>query len=385
MPKTAFNPANHGFRFANNFQNHRFIGPIHISVGGRCGGMVYAALDYFLNALPIPPDTALPAEGSVLSTYISERQDKSITNTLDLWAERVVNPFGWRTAEFFHWGLPSQANGQFGRLKSCIDKKASVPLGLFAPGSGGFGGHHQVLAIGYESGARDQDLRIIVYDPNYPGIECVLRPDVANFRYQETAGQHVHEWMTYFVDLNYRPRTPSLSNPCAGVPARDWSGQNQSGRTYNQQDFRCGRFVATNFRGSTMMQTDFRRANAEQACFYGANVRNSNFSNAILRKSSFFGADLKTACLVAVDATKANFVGADLQTASLEAGTFDGTDFQGADLGQANLKGARFVNANFHGADLNHANLDNADFTGAIMTGANLSATSRNGTRGLAH
>ena len=296
---TMFDPSIHGFHFDNTFQNHRFIGPIHISMGGRCGGMAYAALDFFLSGLPVPSDTTLPLEGAVLSTYISERQDKSINNTIDLWLERIPNPFGWRTWEFFHWGLPSQANGQFTRLKSCIDIHQPIPLGLFAPGGGGFSGHHQVLCIGYEIGENDQDLKIFVYDPNYHNGICVIKPDITQTRYFETdPNGGVREWLTYFVDLNYRLKTPNLNNPCTDIVSKNWSGQNQSGHTYNQEDFRCSQFVATNFTGCTMMQTDFSRSNAERANFYGANIRNSNFANAILRKAMFYGADLKTYCVI---------------------------------------------------------------------------------------
>lgn len=81
MPRTAFDPAHHGFGSANRSQSQRFIGPIHFSVGGRCGGVVDAAPDHLLGALPIPSDTALPAK---LGTFVSQRQDKSITNSLDL-------------------------------------------------------------------------------------------------------------------------------------------------------------------------------------------------------------------------------------------------------------------------------------------------------------
>lgn len=84
MPRTAFDPAHHGFGSAIRSQSQRFIGPIHLSVGGRCGGVVQAAQDHLLSALPIPPDTALPAGASALGTCISQRQDKSITNSLDL-------------------------------------------------------------------------------------------------------------------------------------------------------------------------------------------------------------------------------------------------------------------------------------------------------------
>jgi uncharacterized protein YjbI with pentapeptide repeats len=367
--RTPFIPATHGFHFANTFQNHRFIGPIDINIGGRCGGMVYAALDFYFSGLPIPADTSLPPEGSALSTYISKRQDDSINNTLDLWIERGVNPFGWRTAEFFHWGLPSQPNGQVGRLRSCVDIDKPVPLGLFAWGNAGVSGHHQVSAIGYELGARDEDLRIFIYDPNYPGAECVIQPDIPRVRYFETSPGGTHEWLTYFADLNYRPQRPNLVDPCADKAFRDWSGQNQTGRNYSQQDLACSRFIGTDFSGSTMMQTDFSRVQAQGANFHGANLRNSNFSNALLQGATFLGADLKSASLVAVSAIKANFLGSDLQTATLENGVFESADFYGANLENTILKGADFRYANFYGADLRNANLDNANFTGAIMTG----------------
>ena len=383
--RTAFDPAIHGFRFSNRFQNHRFIGPIHINLDGRCGGMVYAALDFFLAEMQIPPDTTLPPEGSVLSTYISERQDNSIMATVDLWAERIFNPFGWRTAEFFHWGLPSQQDGQFTRIRASVDRQRPVPLGLFAPGSGGFAAHHQVLAIGYDfRPGHNDELRIMVYDPNYPGAPCVIRPHLTQLRYFETTPSgSLHEWLTYFADYNYRPKAPDLSDPCAGTSFRDWSGQQHTGRTYNRHDFRCGRFVATNFTGATMMQTDFGRSNGARATFYGANIRNSNFANANLREAIFYGADLKTTSMVAVDATRANFVGADLQTANLEGGVFDEANFHGADLNHTNLKGARFRSANLFGADLRNATLDNADLTGATLTRARLDGISRRGTIGL--
>jgi uncharacterized protein YjbI with pentapeptide repeats len=384
MKRTSFDPAIHGFHFVNSFQNHRFIGPVHLDLSGRCGGMVYAAMDFYLNAMQIPAQNTLPAEGSVLSTYISARQDKSITNQLDLWIERVFNPFGWRTAEFFHWGLPSQLHGQVERLKSCIDIGKPAPLGLFAPGSGGFAPHHQVLAIGYEIGSHDQDLKIAIYDPNHPDHECIIRPQLDRYRFIETLpGGGLKEWLTYFVDLNYRPQRPNIANPCEHVTFRDWSGQDHRGHTYNNQDFRCSRFVSTVFLGCTMMQTDFSRSNAEQASFYGANIRNSNFSNVNLRKSMFYGADLKTATLVAADATKANFVGADLKTANLTSGIFESADFHGADMGGSICTSANFRFANCYGTDFSSANLDRADFTGAVLTGADFSHASKNGAIGL--
>jgi uncharacterized protein YjbI with pentapeptide repeats len=383
MPRTTFKPDVHGFKFYNSFINQRFVGPIQIVTKGRCGGMVYTALDFYFSHLPIPPDLTLPAEGSLLSTYISERQDNSLMNPLAQWAELFFNPFGWRTAEFFHWGLPSQTNppGHFSRLKACIDLNKPVPLGLFEPGDGGFKAHHQVLAIGYETGAGDGDLRIQVYDPNHPLVITELTPATTRYRFVNSADGN--EYITYLVDETYRPRIPNLANPCGGVATKNWAGQNHSGQTFNQQDFNCALFTSTNFTGCTMMQTDFSFAKAERASFYGANLRNSNFSNAKLRYAVFFGADLKAASLSGADATGASFVGADMQRVTAGGCRFANADLHGANLANAELVGANFAGANLYGADLRGSILSNSDFRGANLTGANLAGANKSGALGL--
>src|SRR5437016_11063136 len=43
--KLDFVPSRDGFHFSNNFTNHLLCG---ITTAGRCGGMAYAALDYYL-------------------------------------------------------------------------------------------------------------------------------------------------------------------------------------------------------------------------------------------------------------------------------------------------------------------------------------------------
>src|ERR1035441_122828 len=46
MPMTNFSPAEHGFKFNNQFVND-FIPALDYRTGGLCGGMSYAALDYY--------------------------------------------------------------------------------------------------------------------------------------------------------------------------------------------------------------------------------------------------------------------------------------------------------------------------------------------------
>src|SRR5690348_4708372 len=52
----AFDPATHGFAFPNAFVNEVLTLPngARITTAGRCGGMAYAALDYFLAGQPVP-------------------------------------------------------------------------------------------------------------------------------------------------------------------------------------------------------------------------------------------------------------------------------------------------------------------------------------------
>ncbi len=207
---TRFNPALHGFRFRNDFVTN-FAG---IDFSGLCGGMAYAALDYFNHNRPVPTRRSTPANGTPLRQYIYDRQQNSTFDNLDKWAELSVNPFGWRTGEFFNWGLQGFNGGRLQELRAEIDNGRPVPLGLYKGGNGGFVTHHQVLAIGYDLGRytgdlgqNKEDLKIYVYDSNFPSRTMTLVPNLGNATYY-----YVEEpscsWLTYFVDKKYRLATP---------------------------------------------------------------------------------------------------------------------------------------------------------------------------------
>lgn len=404
MPQTDFQPKQHGFRFQNRFDNHRFLGPIHLNFGGRCGGMSYAALDYFFGRVPIPAQTSLPREGSVLSTYISGRQERSTLNQVDRWVELNVNPFGWRTREFFNWGIQETGGGRAEQLKAEIDGGRPCVLGLFNPTD--LVVHHQVVAYGYDgSGTR---LRIHVYDPNYPTRDMVLRPHARELRFLYDGVDYTDpkniRWLTYFVDLNYRTvRPPANVDRPGTVAGTVISHRNLSGQNLSNRDFRRAVAVGTNFTGCTINQGDFEGANLERAVFRGANLRNSNFSRATLNRADFYGADLKDVRFEYASVRAGRFVGADLKVArltdsSLEWADFHGADlstsfldraicdhtgFHGANLSHASLTGVKLRGANLAGADLRHADLSNADLTGANLHGANLQGATTTGAVGL--
>jgi hypothetical protein len=221
LPRTAnrtrFDPATHGFAFANTFANN-FIPEFDVRTDGLCGGMVYAALDYFYaTGIPLPTQRYEPGEGTALRTYLYHRQTNSIVDHNHVkWAELSVNPFGTRNQEFYRWGLEGPG-GRLDALRREIDAGRPVPLGLKGCDEG-CSGDHQVLAIGYDVGAYTGDMgpalrqvRIFVYDPNFPGRVMTLTPfpEASQYRYLEADNRgRRHRWRTYFVNEHYSRRQP---------------------------------------------------------------------------------------------------------------------------------------------------------------------------------
>lgn len=210
--RTSFNPLIHGFRFHNDFTNNFLGPPINYETSGLCGGMTYTVLDYFNSGRTIPDQTYRPANGTNIQMYLYGRQVTSLVSTLDKWAETSVNPFGSRTTEFFNWGL----SGRLAELKSYIDRGVPVTLGLKG-GEGNLSHDHQVLAIGYDAGrytgdlgAYKTDLKIYIFDPNFPTetMTLVADPTVNEYHYIEYTGER---WRTYFVDGKYLPMIPPIA------------------------------------------------------------------------------------------------------------------------------------------------------------------------------
>ncbi len=223
---TGFNPKVHGFNFANTFKND-MVREFDIRTGGLCGGMVYAAYDFYQTNKAIPEQDFRPAVQSQLHDYIYDRQVDSLSGNIDKWAELGFNPLGARNGDFFNWGLQGTNGGRIQELRQLIDQGKPAPLGLWHA-DGYSGGDHQVLAIGYKMGrykgdlgAYQEDFEIYIYDPNFPNETQTLKADPATqtYYYTETlvwnkktntysTGTHNKRWLSYFVDKNYRAKTP---------------------------------------------------------------------------------------------------------------------------------------------------------------------------------
>jgi hypothetical protein len=222
--KTTFNPAIHGFKFANTF-----AGVDGSRYGGLCGGMVYAMLDHYYAGVQIPQQTYAPSNRYPLQSYIYKRQAKSLQESnLDKWLEVGFNPGGARSSEFFGWGIEMlRAGDRMNELKSMIDQGKPAPLGLYHSDDAerfGYrnGGDHQVLAVGYDFGKYKgdkgqflEDFKIFVVDPNYVGRILTLRANATAkcFYYDDPTINRA--WLTYFVNTKYDQFPPLIMAPPA--------------------------------------------------------------------------------------------------------------------------------------------------------------------------
>jgi hypothetical protein len=221
MPMTKFDPQVHGFPFANSWTfddvereqlrsiiearlnrlreqggavfgriaalvARRAITPIRerleegLEPGyGLCGGMAYAALDFFRFGMDVPWDAhsgEQPASGTRLRGYLWKRQLRSFFGDLDRFLIWMVYlhyiPAWWPFRGGPTW-LVDRSREEWGKLKAAIDHGDPVPLGLVRDSTSVFD-NHQVLAIGYDEEDRDHGI-IHVYDPNCPRQRSTIR------------------------------------------------------------------------------------------------------------------------------------------------------------------------------------------------------------------
>jgi hypothetical protein len=171
-----FRPSHHGFRFPNRFKGSPLpvsLGPLekYVSVPntfGLCGGMSFAAADYYLANIEPPNDTEPPAKGNPLYSYLYTRQLESLGSTLTAvpkfarWMDLPdATPFG--TSALTCLGLDD--------LRDRVAAGQPVHLGLVLTSSKAGGvlwENHQVLAYAAER-SPGSGMLVHIYDPNFPG------------------------------------------------------------------------------------------------------------------------------------------------------------------------------------------------------------------------
>jgi hypothetical protein len=222
-----FTPSTSGFRFPNAFPHVpvRSIGipgvvivPIGDASNGLCGGMVFAARDYFEAGRTPPGDTAPPSEGPLFD-YLVDR----LFDSFDLpWGPgrylALMSPLlpdgetFWSRMGFGPHGRSWQmARDEWPKIRADIDGGHPSPIGLITVKSSDpfdLKRDHQVLVYGYDLDGDAVTLRL--YDPNLPGRDDV----VLRFGSEEPAHAQTLAVMPdgpqvfAFFRVTYGPATP---------------------------------------------------------------------------------------------------------------------------------------------------------------------------------
>lgn len=232
-----FSPLTDGFRFTNSWPPAPAIsfrtpfGSIGIgnAAAGLCGGMVFAALDYWHALKPVP--VSRPAPDTQLYRFIVRR-------LIDSWhVPAGVAGYYWRMnlpdgdSPLTVLGRPlisrplvsrppagrrglsrRTIEQEWPRVKDRLDRGVPVPLGLVTVASvspGQLGRNHQVLACGYRLAG--QRVTVEVYDPNSgqdDGVHIQFGTSgpagAATFRHNINIGWPVRG----FFRIAYSPVTP---------------------------------------------------------------------------------------------------------------------------------------------------------------------------------
>ena len=162
-----FLPSRHGFAFTNTWPSQAAIllpaGSRRLGIGnaarGLCGGMVFAAADYW--QAQVEPPSARPEAGTPLYQFIVRR-------LIDSWQL----PAG--VLRYYHWMSRPDAevarrsiHGQWPRIQASLDAGQPAALGIVTVATawpGALGRNHQVLAYGCAIAGSTVSVR--VYDPN---------------------------------------------------------------------------------------------------------------------------------------------------------------------------------------------------------------------------
>ena len=184
---TNFRPSLHGFPYDNNWPDSPLttidLGVGKIGIGsaqaGLCGGMVYAALDYWANNRPIPPDRPDPAApGNPLYDYLVSRLiDSFDLPALPVRLLEIMNPVYPDTGSAgqpLEGRAPIIIKDSWPQIRSWVDSGFPAPICLENVKSVNpvdLGENHQTAVWGYQMDGNM--VTLFTYDPNIHGDDTV--------------------------------------------------------------------------------------------------------------------------------------------------------------------------------------------------------------------
>jgi hypothetical protein len=177
--ESGFLPSRDGFRFRNTFANQPVLRLGALKIGragnGLCGGMVFAARDFFESGVPVPVDDVPPPAGSSLFCFIVLRLFAAFNGPVGI-------------GRYWRWMLRTDEDvlertraTSWPRVRAAIDHGHPCPIGVVTvqgPNPAQLRHNHVVLACGYDADGTAVTLR--VYDPNTgPSDDVVIHSDSA--------------------------------------------------------------------------------------------------------------------------------------------------------------------------------------------------------------
>jgi hypothetical protein len=185
--------------------------------------MAFAALDYYYNGLPIPPErtedfpgsAGVPPDGHPLADYIYARLLSSFL------MPSSMNFATWtlhadHSTWFFKGVHGWTREDEFPRICRAIDEGRPVPVGLVAARDlAAIGTNHQIVAFGYDIDGAADLLHLYCYDNNHRDIEVTLTVGPGRTPVRQSTGE---TWRGYFLEA-YAPIRPTYTPaPPAAVP-----------------------------------------------------------------------------------------------------------------------------------------------------------------------
>jgi len=207
--RTPFVAEEHGFRFVNRFDfsfrfRLPFTGPVDLGhvVYGLCGGMCFAALDYFHAGRTILNHTRREDLSPRYLRYLWDRQLDSLNLPV---IPRVMEWMLLEDAVIGELTAYREIPRVCGRLHQGLPTVVAL---IRVQGLEGPTKNHQVLATGYDLDVAAQHFTLHVYDPNHPSQSPTLIFNLS----QPWCGLHptqsTGEPLRGFFVIAYAPSSP---------------------------------------------------------------------------------------------------------------------------------------------------------------------------------
>ena len=214
MVRTGFTAAEHGFKFLNSFSFPNSVSLSSITrknvllddlVIGLCGGMCFAALDYFRAHNPnnpLPTETQVDALPAKLRLYLLARQLDSLAGG------GVIKVLTWTARSDASLAM-SVAGWEIPKLRHQLSRVGPAVLALIRVREiSKLMQNHQVVATGYDFNQDTKDMVVYLYDPNWPGEMPSLKMNLTKPSTGIALTQSTGEELRGFFVIGYGAKKP---------------------------------------------------------------------------------------------------------------------------------------------------------------------------------